>query len=158
MNILTNIKSNLSRKARRFMASQQGFTLIELLVVVAIMGVLAAVIVPNVARFAQKGKSQSQDTELKSIQTATDAWLAENKIDTIDGSLAADNAVVSFDAAGFGGGRGDPLNNAQNVAAPKFLYPDWVRFKTAALDKGYCWDTKGLVTSRTTVAGVATCA
>jgi prepilin-type N-terminal cleavage/methylation domain-containing protein len=63
---------------------QKGFTLIELLVVVAILGVLAAVAVPNIGKFIGKGKSESYATELHNIQTAVMAMLTESETKTLD--------------------------------------------------------------------------
>jgi prepilin-type N-terminal cleavage/methylation domain-containing protein len=63
---------------RRFHYSEKGFTLIELLVVVAILGVLAAVAVPNVGKFIGKGKTESYATEMHSIQAAVTAMLVDS--------------------------------------------------------------------------------
>ena len=63
---------------KQFHYGEKGFTLIELLVVVAILGVLAAVAVPNVGKFIGKGKTEAYSTELHNVQTGTMAMLADS--------------------------------------------------------------------------------
>lgn len=59
---------------------EKGFTLIELLIVVAILGVLAAVVIPNVGRFIGAGKEEAADTEFANIQTAVIAMMTDNEL------------------------------------------------------------------------------
>ncbi len=62
---------------------QKGFTLIELLIVVAILGVLAAIVIPNVGRFIGRGESEAGETEYANIQSAVQAMMTDNRISTL---------------------------------------------------------------------------
>jgi prepilin-type N-terminal cleavage/methylation domain-containing protein len=57
---------------------EKGFTLIELLIVVAILGILAAVIVPNLATFLGTGQVAAANTEVANVESAALAYYADN--------------------------------------------------------------------------------
>jgi type IV pilus assembly protein PilA len=58
--------------------SKKGFTLIELMIVVAIIGILAAIAIPNFLRFQAKSKQSEAKTNLGGIFTAQTAYFGEN--------------------------------------------------------------------------------
>ena len=78
---------------------EKGFTLIELLIVVAILGVLAAVVIPNVGRFIGRGETESAETELANVQSAVISMMVDNGLDTLAnpvGSGSATNQMSAF--------------------------------------------------------------
>ena len=68
----------LRKIARINCGEESGFTLIELLIVIAILGILAAVIIPNVSSFTGSGHVVAANTELETIKTAVSAYQGDN--------------------------------------------------------------------------------
>lgn len=57
--------------------SQKGFTLIELMIVVAIIGILAAIAIPNFLSYQCKAKQSEAKSNLGSLRTNMEAYFAE---------------------------------------------------------------------------------
>lgn len=116
------------RLLKKFYHNDKAFTLVELLIVVAILGVLAAVVLPNVTGLAGSGQTEAAKAELTTVQTAIDTMMAKIHITSVNATTATSN-MTSF-----------PTGNA--------LYPTYLRTSTT---KGtYSCDATGLVTQVTT--------
>ncbi len=58
--------------------NQKGFTLIELLIVVAIIGIIAAVAIPNLLNAMDRGKQKRTMADLRSIGTVIEEYSVDN--------------------------------------------------------------------------------
>ncbi len=80
--------------------SEQGFTLTELLIVVAILGILVAVVLPNFVGLLGTSKTNAGAAELRIVQTAVDAKLANTSSSTTTAITTA-TSDMSTAAGGF---------------------------------------------------------
>ncbi|MBF0211704.1 MAG: prepilin-type N-terminal cleavage/methylation domain-containing protein [Desulfamplus sp.] len=62
---------------QRIKKSQKGFTLIELMIVVAIIGILAAIAIPNFINYQCKAKQSEAKSNLGTIRSMQEAYFAE---------------------------------------------------------------------------------
>ena len=113
---------------KRIHRESKGFTLVELLIVIAILGILAAVVLPNVTGLVGEGQTEAAKAELVTVQTAMDTMMAKEGRSSVT-ATSATNDMSSF-----------PTGNV--------LYPNYLR--TATTQGTYSCATTGNVTQATT--------
>ncbi|HPX61875.1 MAG TPA: prepilin-type N-terminal cleavage/methylation domain-containing protein [Deltaproteobacteria bacterium] len=59
--------------------NRKGFTLIELLIVVAIIGILAAIAIPQFSAYRMKAYNSAANSDVKNMKTGMEAYMADRQ-------------------------------------------------------------------------------
>lgn len=71
----------------RLNRKEEGFTLIELMIVIAIIGILAAIAIPQFSAYRQRAYNSAAQSDLKNLATAQEAYYVDNQSYTTPATL-----------------------------------------------------------------------
>jgi type IV pilus assembly protein PilA len=126
----------------------KGFTLIELMIVVAIIGILAAIAIPNFLKYQAKSKQSEAKTNLKGIFTAEMSYFGEqNKFVAVFNDIGF--GLAGMDSSGLGGAK------AYSFTLDDSVYIGLSTSKPANTDWGAVTNADPSVTNYSFTAGAA---
>jgi prepilin-type N-terminal cleavage/methylation domain-containing protein len=99
---------------RRLHPHSQGFSLIELLIVIAIIGIIASMLIPNMLDAMQKTKQKRTMADMRITGGAMFSWLTDQV-----GAAAAGQASTQINLADFGGLK--TVADLNTILVPQYL-------------------------------------
>ena len=123
--------------------SERGFTLVELLVVLAVLAILIAIVVPNLAGITGGARRAAAETELDTVQAAMDSMMSRNEAISVTARASDDAATIAVNStivmtyiAGY-----DPETQTDDPATKDVT---WLLRTSTHGD--YYWDDSGKIT------------
>lgn len=85
---MRRIKEFLKNRVQEASKNQKGFSLVELIIVIAILGVIAAIAIPNVTTSVQQARINTDITNARAIANALQMAKAKDEAATLDKATA----------------------------------------------------------------------
>ncbi len=87
-----------ARAQRRPIPRDGGFTLIELMITIAILGILAAIALPNYSAYVTRSRLIDAHTKLGDVRVQMEKYFMDNRTYVNAGVCGADPAIVAHNA------------------------------------------------------------